>query len=208
MFSVSLIKSWIFGQAFLQNIWKCYMLTPVCHNTHVNWLKCCHVPTLNHWWSHMKCYLEDSFIRNCLINLLSLYKEREQISSSFSLNIWCRWWTVGVALNVQGELSVCQQRKALYMSFSLNTLCRWLTIIDSTLCAGFSTDGTTLCCRHVANSWKSTLKNLHVVNTCPQWCRWEWLLQWIVSPVLKIPDITWKITSKMHFFNMLKELQI
>ena len=118
-----------------------------------------------------------------LIFFLSM--NREQISPSFSLNTWCRWWTVGVALDVQGALSVCQQRKALCMSFSLNTLCRWLTLMDSTLCAGLSTHGTTLCCRHVGKSWKSTLKNLHVVIACQQWCRWQWLLQWIVPPVLK-----------------------
>ena len=37
-FSISVIKSRIFDQSFLRNIWKCYMLTPFCHNTHVNWL--------------------------------------------------------------------------------------------------------------------------------------------------------------------------
>ena len=125
---------------------------------------------------------------------------REQISPSFSLNTWCRCWTVGAALNVQGELSLCQQRKALCISFSLHTLYRWLTIMDSTLCAWLSTHGTILCCRHVCNRWNSTLKKLHVVNTCLQWCRWHQLLQWIVSAVLKIADIKWKITSKMHFF--------
>ena len=119
-----------------------------------------------------------------------LSMNREEISPSLSRNTWCRWWSVGVALNVHNALSLCQQRKLLCISFSLNTLCRWLTVMDRNLCTGLSTDGTTQCCRHVCNGWQSTLKNLYVVNTCPQWCRWHWLLQWIVSPVLKIPYIT------------------
>ena len=39
--------------------------------------------------------------------------------------------------------------------------------MDITLCAGFSTDGTTLCCTHIINSSQSTLKNIHAVKTCP-----------------------------------------
>ena len=54
------------------------------------------------------------------------------------------------------------QRKLLCIYVLLNTLCRWLTVMDITLCPGFSTDGTTLCCRHVSNSWQSTLKK----HTC------------------------------------------
>ena len=104
VFSVSVIRSWIFDQPFLHNIWKCYMLTPFCHNTHVNWLKCCHVPTLNHWWSHMKYYLKDSFIRNSLINLFSLYEQRADLSIFFSQHLMqvmncgdstrCAGWTI------------------------------------------------------------------------------------------------------------------
>ena len=71
---------------------------------------------------------------------------------------------------------------------------------QNSLCAGFSTDGTTLCCRHVGNSWQSTLKNLHVVNTCPQSCRWQQLLQWIVSPVLKNTRYHIKNYINMDFF--------
>ena len=93
-----------------------------CHNTHVNWLKCFHVTTLNNWWSHIECYLEDS---------------SEII-----------WWIIFISMS----------REDMYLSFALNTWCRWWTVMDITLCAGCSTDGTTLCCRHVSNSWQSTLK--------------------------------------------------
>ena len=105
-FSISVIKSRIFDQSFLRNIWKCYMLTPFCLNTHVNWLKCCHVTTLNHWWSHIECYPEDSFIRNCLINLFPLYEQRADLSIFFSQHLMqvmncgggtkCAGWTICV----------------------------------------------------------------------------------------------------------------
>ena len=41
-------KSWMFYQPFLRNIPNCYVFSPFCHNTHVNWLKPCHLATLNH----------------------------------------------------------------------------------------------------------------------------------------------------------------
>ena len=73
----------------------------------------------------------------------------------------------GVVWNVHGGLFPYQWTKLLCIYVLLNTWCRWLTIMDITLCVGFSTDGTTLCYRHVSNSWQSTLKNIHAVNTCP-----------------------------------------
>ena len=76
MVSISVIKSIIFDRPFVRHIWKYYMLTPFCHNTHVNLLKCSHVTTLNQWWSHIHCCLEDSFIRNYLMNLFPLYEQR------------------------------------------------------------------------------------------------------------------------------------
>ena len=86
-FSISVIKSRIFDWPFVRHIWKCYMLTPFCHNTHVKWLKCSHVTTLNHWWSHMQCCLEDSFIRNYLMNLFPLYEQRGDLSIFFSQHL-------------------------------------------------------------------------------------------------------------------------
>ena len=72
-----------------------------------------------------------------------------------------------VAQHVHSGLSLCQQRKLLCIYVWLNTWCRWWAIMDITLCAAFSTDGTTLCCTHISNSSQSTLKNIHVVKTCP-----------------------------------------
>ena len=91
-----------------------------------------------------------------------------------------------------------------FLSFSLNTLCMWFTV-GTALCAGLTTDGTTLSCRQVGHSWSSSLQNLHFVSICPQWCRWCWWLQqghWYCTAVLKmhfLPHISspssqvWKI---------------
>ena len=95
--------------------------------------------------------------RTCIHLLLSTPDAGDELWCSMK----CAWWDF---------FSMNRQIFCLYMSYVtpvLNTLCRWLTIMDITLCLGFSTDGTTLCCRHVINSWQSTLKNIHVVNTCP-----------------------------------------
>ena len=123
-----------------------------------------------------------------------------------------------VAQNVHSGLYFCQQRKLLYIYVLLNTWCRWLTIIDITLCAGFSTDGTTLCCTHISNSSQSTLKNIHVVKTCSYDDVYfdltlactiyvEQILSLITLVMIlhgfsctkNIQKITWQITSKMHF---------
>ena len=72
-----------------------------------------------------------------------------------------------VVWNVHGGPYLYQWTKLLCVYILLNTWCRWLTIMDMTLCVGLSTNGTTLCCKHVSNSWQSTLKNIHDVNTCP-----------------------------------------
>ena len=45
---VSVVRKLNFLSAILRNIPKCYVFTPFCHNTHVNWLKPCHSATLNH----------------------------------------------------------------------------------------------------------------------------------------------------------------
>ena len=103
-------------------------------------------------------------IRNYLKNHFHLCEERGHVSIFCSQHL-TQVMNCAVAWNVHGGL--CQWRKLLCIYVSLNTWCRWLTVMDITLCAGFSTDCTTLCCRHVSNSWQSTLKNIHVVNTCP-----------------------------------------
>ena len=105
-------------------------------------------------------------IRNYLMNHFHLYEQRGHVSIFCSQHLM-QVMNCSVAWNVHGGLSLCQWRKLLCIYVLLNTWCRWLTVMDITLCAGCSTDGTTLCCRHVSNSWQSTLKNIHVVNTCP-----------------------------------------
>ena len=74
-------------------------------------------------------------------------------------------WLKCFHVTVYGRLSLCQWSKLLCIYVLLNTWCTWLTVMDRIDCVGCSTDGTTLCCRHVSNSWQSTLKNIHVVNT-------------------------------------------
>ena len=146
-------KNWIFYQPFSRNIPKCYIFTPFCHNTHVNWLKPCHLATLSHlfdMWSlsvRKEWYVKQPFVRNCLLNLF-----------------------------------LSQQKEALSPSFWVNTLCRWLTVGDSTLCAGITTDGTILSCSKVGHSWSSSLQNVHFVIICLQWCRqhrWHIQCQWL-----------------------------
>ena len=67
-------------------------IRPFCHNTHVNWLKCFHVTTLNNWWSHIEWYVEDSSEIIWWIIFISM--NREDLYPSLALNTWCRWWTV------------------------------------------------------------------------------------------------------------------
>ena len=89
--------------------------------------------------------------RACIHLLLSTPDAGDELQYSMK----CAWWTF-----------LYQWTKLLYTYIFLNTWCRWLTIIHITLCVGFSTNGITLCSRHVSNNWQSTLKNIHVVNTC------------------------------------------
>ena len=100
------------------------------------------------------------------MNHFHLYEQRGHVSIFCSQHLM-QVMNCGVVWNVHGGLFLYQWTKLLCIYVLLNTWCRWLTIMDITLCVGFSTDGTTLCCRHVSNSWQSTLKNIHVVNTCP-----------------------------------------
>ena len=81
---------------YTMSIWcmakcRCIQVRTFCHNTHVNWLKCFHVTTLNNWWSHVEWYLEDSSEIIWWIIFISM--NREDMYPSFALNTWCRWWT-------------------------------------------------------------------------------------------------------------------
>ena len=105
-------------------------------------------------------------IRNYLMNHFCLYEQRGHVSIFCSQHLM-QVMKCSVAQNVYNGLSCCQQRKLFCIYVLLNTWYRWLTIMDITLCAAFSTDGTTLCCTHISNSSQSTLKYIHVVNTCP-----------------------------------------
>ena len=104
-------------------------------------------------------------IRNYLMNHFLLYEQRGHISIFCSQHLM-QVMNCSVAQNIHSGLSHCQQRKLLCIYVLLNTWYRWLTIVDITLCAAFTTDGTTLSCMHISNSSQSTLKNIHVVNTC------------------------------------------
>ena len=106
------------------------------------------------------------FIRNYLMNHFHLYEQRGHVSIFCSQHLM-QVMNCSVAQNVLSGLSHCQQRKLLCIYVLLNTWCRWSTIMDIILCAAFSTDDTTLYCMHISNSSQSTLKNIHVVNTCP-----------------------------------------
>ena len=58
-------QSWMFYQSFLRNIPKCYVFTPFCYYTHVNWLKPCHLATHNHVLWHMEFFCEKKVV--CLV---------------------------------------------------------------------------------------------------------------------------------------------
>ena len=149
------------------------------------------------------------------MNHFHLYEQRGHVSIFCSQHLM-QVMNCGVGWNVHGGLSLCQWRKLLCIYALLNTWCTWLTVMDRTLCVGCSTDGTTLCCRPVSNSWQSTLKNIHVVNTYlwfPLWydisiqhiCESDFVTDnthdysaWF-QLYKKVQKITWQMTSKMYF---------
>ena len=104
------------------------------------------------------------FIRNYLMNHFHLYEQRGHVSIFCSQHL-IQVMNCDVAWNVHGGLSLCQLTKLLCIYVLLNMWCTWLTVMDRTVCIGHSTNHTTLCCRHVSNSWQSTLQNIHVQNT-------------------------------------------
>ena len=154
---------------YTMSIWyvaecRCTQVRTFCHNTHVNLLKCFHVTTQNNWWSHVEWYVQD--LSEIIWWIIFISMKIGHVSIYCSQHMM-QVLNCSVAQNVHIGLSLCQQRKLLCIYVLLNTWCRWWIIMDITLCAAFSTDGTTLCCMHTSSSWQSTLKNTHVVNTCP-----------------------------------------
>ena len=107
-----------------------------------------------------------ALIRNDLINHFHLYEQRGHVFIFCTQNLM-QVMNCSVAQNVHSGLSLCQQRKLVCIYVSLNTWCRWWCKMEITVCVANSTDGTTLCCTHISNSSQSTLKNIHVVKTCP-----------------------------------------
>ena len=60
---------WSKGECFISHFWenipKCYVFTPFCYYTHVNWLKPCHLATHNHVLWHMEFFCEKKVV--CLV---------------------------------------------------------------------------------------------------------------------------------------------
>ena len=71
---------------------RCTHMRPFCHSTHVNWLKCFHVTTLNNCWWRIVCCLEDS--SEIFQRIIFISMNREDMYPSFALNTWYRWWIV------------------------------------------------------------------------------------------------------------------
>ena len=97
------------------------------------------------------------------MNHFHLYEQRGLVSIFCSQHLM-QVKNCDVAWNVHGGLSLCWLTKLLCIYVLLNMWCTWLTVMDRTVCVGHSTIGTTLCCRHVSNSWQSTVQNINVQN--------------------------------------------
>ena len=141
---------------------RCTHVRPFCHRKHVNWLKCFHVTTLNNCSSHS--VLSWGFIRNYLMHHFHLCEQRAHIPIFWSQH-QMHVMDCDVVWNVHGGLSLCQLTQPLSIYVLVNMWCTSFTVMDITVCIGHSTNHTTLCYRHVSNSWQSTLQNIHVHNT-------------------------------------------
>ena len=60
-------------------------------NTHVNWLKCFHVTTLNTWWLHVEWYVQD--LSEIIWWIIFVSMNKGDMYPSFALNTWFRWWS-------------------------------------------------------------------------------------------------------------------
>ena len=99
---------------------RCTHMRPFCHSTHVNWLKCFHVTTLNNCWSHS--VLSWWFIRNYLMNHFHLYEQRAYVSIFWSQHLM-HVMNCDVVWNVHGGFSLCQLTKFLCIYVLLNMWC-------------------------------------------------------------------------------------
>ena len=150
---------------------RCTQVRTFCHNTHVNWLKCFHVTTLNNLWLHVDWYVQDWSEMIWWIIFISMKRGHVSIFCSQHL---MQVMNCSVQQHVHSGLSLCQQRKLLCIYVWLNTWCRWWTIMDISLYAALSTDGTTLCCTHISNRSQSTLKKHACCENLSIW----WCLLW------------------------------
>ena len=103
--NISVVKNLNVLSAILRNIPKCYIFTPFCPNTHVNWLKPHHLATLNHFYSMWSLSV---IVRNCLIDLFSL--STEKLSIFFSQHLM-------QVINCTGQHSMCRVNYRWHHSF-------------------------------------------------------------------------------------------
>ena len=141
---------------------RCTHMRPFCHRKHINWLKCFHVTTVNNCSSHS--VLSWGVIRNYLMHHFHLYEQRAHVSI-FCFQHLMHVMNCDVVWNVHGGFSLYQLTQLLSIYVLLNMWCTSCIVMDITVCIGHSTNCTTLCDRHVSNSWQSTLQNIHVHNT-------------------------------------------